>query len=105
VLLLEDVGERPYRLDRLLTQLRFAGILERAAGLILGTFPGCDEPDGTSTARAVFQQLLARFPGPVVFGCPVGHVEGAAVTLPLGVSVRVDASVPARIIIDEAAVE
>ncbi len=44
VLFLEDVNERPYRLDRLWTQLRLAGIIERAAAIVFGEFPGCDEP-------------------------------------------------------------
>ncbi len=46
VLLLEDVNERPYRLDRLWTQLRLAGIIDRAAAIVFGDFPGCDEPGG-----------------------------------------------------------
>jgi muramoyltetrapeptide carboxypeptidase len=104
VLLLEDVGERPYRLDRLVTQLRFAGILERTCAIVLGTFPRCDEPDGSSTARGVLAGLLAEFPGPVVFGCPVGHVDGASITLPLGVRVRLVASAEPRLIVEEAAV-
>jgi muramoyltetrapeptide carboxypeptidase len=104
VLLLEDVGERPYRLDRLVTQLRFAGVLARAAAIVLGTFPRCDEPDGSTSARAVLEELFARFPGPVVVGCPVGHVDGASGTLPLGVTVRVVASTRPRVVVEEAAV-
>lgn len=104
VLLLEDVGERPYRIDRLLTQLRFAGILDRAAAVVLGTYPECDEPDGSCTAREVLAALLAEFQGPVVFGVPVGHVDGPALTLPLGVVVRVLASNRPRVIVEEPAV-
>jgi muramoyltetrapeptide carboxypeptidase len=104
VLFLEDVSERPYRLDRLLTQLRHAGILDRAAAVVLGTFPRCDEPGGVPTAREVLAELFEGFSGPVVFGLPVGHVDGAALTLPLGVQTRVVAGSTARVIVEEAAV-
>ena len=101
---LEDVAERPYRLDRLLMQLRLAGILSRAAGIVLGTFPGCDEPGGDPTARATLASILSDFPGPVVFGLPVGHVEGPALTLPLGVRARIIGTASPRVIVEEAAV-
>jgi muramoyltetrapeptide carboxypeptidase len=104
VLFLEDVAERPYKLDRLVTQLRLAGILARAAAIVLGTFPDCDEPGGDPTARATLASLLGGFPGPVVFGLPVGHVDGPALTLPLGVSARVIGGATPRVIIEEAAV-
>ena len=89
VLFLEEVGERPYRIERLLTQLRFAGVFERARAVILGELPGCDEPDGSVTARAVVAEALRGFPGPVVWGLPAGHTTGPALTLPLGVRARV----------------
>jgi muramoyltetrapeptide carboxypeptidase len=104
ILFLEDVGERPYRLDRLITQLKLAGILRRVAGVMLGTFPQCDEPGGTPTAREVLAALFADFTGPVVAGVPVGHVEGPSLTLPLGVRVRVVARDRPRVVIEEAAV-
>jgi muramoyltetrapeptide carboxypeptidase len=104
VLFLEDVAERPYRLDRLLTQLRLAGILSRAAGIVLGTFPGCDDPGGEPSARAALASILRDFSAPVLFGLPVGHVDGPALTLPLGVRTRVIGSPTARVIIEEAAV-
>jgi muramoyltetrapeptide carboxypeptidase len=104
VLFLEDVAERPYKLDRLLTQLRLAGILARAAAVVLGTFPDCDEPGGDLTGRATLACLFADFPRPVVFGLPVGHVDGPALTLPLGVTTRVIAGAVPRVIVEEAAV-
>jgi muramoyltetrapeptide carboxypeptidase len=105
VLFLEDVAERPYRLDRMLTQLRLAGILESAAGIVLGEFVGCDEPGGEPAARAVLAELLKDFNGPVVFGFPSGHTAGPAMTLPLGVRARVIANGTPRVIIEEAGVE
>lgn len=104
ILLLEDVGERPYRLDRLVQQLRDAGLLRRVRGVLLGTFPRCDEPGGLVTARDVLADLFAEVAGPVVFGAPVGHVEGPALTLPLGVRARLVAGTVPRLIIEEAAV-
>ena len=105
ILLLEDVAERPYRLDRMLMQLRLSGALNHVRGIVLGTFPKCDEPGGSPTARGVLADALADFPGPVVFGFPTGHVDGPAVTVPLGVRARLVAGETTRLIIEEAAVE
>jgi len=104
VLFLEDVGERPYRLDRMMTQLRQSGILGRAAAVVIGELPNCDEPGGDPSARAVMADLLADFSGPVIIGFPSGHTTGPAVTLPLGVSTRVVASATPRLVIEESAV-
>ena len=89
VLLLEDVAERPYRVDRLLTQLRLAGVFDRARAIVFGEFPGCDEPDGSVTVRDAVARALRGFGGPVVWGLPAGHTTGPALTLPLGVAARV----------------
>src|ERR1700674_1416507 len=59
VLFLDEVGERPYRLDRMVTQLRQTGLLARAAAIVIGELPQCDEPTGDPTARAVMADLLA----------------------------------------------
>jgi muramoyltetrapeptide carboxypeptidase len=105
VLFFEEVGERPYRLDRMVTQLWQTGLLARAAAVVVGELPNCDEPSGGPTARSVIANLLTDFPGPVVFGFPSGHTAGPAMTLPLGVTCRVVADSRPRLVIDEAAVE
>lgn len=105
VLFLEERGERPYRLDRMVTQLRQAGVLARAAAVVIGELPQCDEPTGDPTARAVMTDLFREFPGPVLIGFPSGHSVGPAVTLPFGVQCRVVADIVPRLIIEEAAVE
>jgi len=87
ILFFEDVNERPYRIDRMLTQLQQAGILRKAKGLVFGEMRGCDEPTGTPTARDAIQSFTADFPGPVLFGFPSGHTSGPCWTLPLGVRV------------------
>ena len=104
VLFFEDVAERPYRLDRMVTQLRFAGILDRAAAVVWGEMPRCDEPSGPSVKDTIVE-LFHGFRGPVVFGLPSGHATGPAVTLPFGVRARVVAG-PRRasVSIEEAAV-
>ena len=105
VLFLDEVGERPYRLDRMVTQLRLAGLLTRASAVVIGELPNCDEPGGEPTARAVVADLFADFPGPVVIGFPSGHTVGPAMTLPFGVTCRVVADRHPRVIVEESAVQ
>ena len=104
VLLLDDVDERPYRLDRLLVQLLQSGVLARAGAVVCAEFPGCDEPEAGLTARAVLADLLGDVSGPVLFGLPTGHAAGPLLTVPLGVDVTVDAAGRGRLIVEEAAV-
>jgi muramoyltetrapeptide carboxypeptidase len=101
VLFLEDVDERPYRLDRMLTQLRFAGILDLASAVVLGEFVGCDEPRGEPLARDTLAALFKAFNGPVIFGFPSGHTAGPSITLPMGVQARVIATETPRLVIEE----
>jgi muramoyltetrapeptide carboxypeptidase len=105
VLFLDEVNERPYRLDRMVTQLRQAGVLARAVAVVVGELPGCDEPAGDPTARSVVADLFGDFPGPVLIGFPSGHTAGPAMTLPLGVTCRVVGDRRPRLVIEEAAVE
>ncbi len=105
VLFLEDTGERPYRVDRMLTQLRQAGVLQRVSAIVFGVFPSCDEPGGEVLIRDVLRALTADFPGPVLFGFPSGHTSGPTWTLPLGVRATVVTGPRAFVSIDEPAVE
>ncbi|HSL23244.1 MAG TPA: LD-carboxypeptidase [Vicinamibacterales bacterium] len=104
VLFLEDVRERPYRIDRMVTQLRLAGVLDRAAAVVWGEMAGCDEESGKPTARDVIADLFGDFPGPVLFGFPSGHTTGPSLTLPFGVRTRVIAGDRVALSIEEAAV-
>ena len=81
ILFLEDVGERPYRLDRAFTQLRLSGTLDGVAGVCLGAFTDCDEPavEGAETMR----RLVGELGVPAVEGIPAGH-QGDNRALPLG---------------------
>ena len=105
VLFLEDVNERPYKLDRLLTQLRLSGILSRAVALVFGEMPGCDEPGGEYTARETIRTATADFAGPVLFGFPSGHTTGPCWSLPLGVAVRVRGGGRPSLVVEESPVE
>jgi len=105
VLFLDEVAERPYRIDRMFTQLRLSGIVARASAIVFGELPRCSEPgsDGPSIAGVV-ADLVDGFPGPVLFGLPSGHTNGACLTLPFGVRARVTADAAPALVIEEAAV-
>jgi muramoyltetrapeptide carboxypeptidase len=105
ILFIDEVGERPYRIDRMITQLRLSGLLARASGIVFGELPRCDEPAPAGPAiKAVISELLEGFPGPVLFGLPSGHTNGACITLPFGVRARVVTAPSPALIIEEAAV-
>ena len=106
VLFIDEIKERPYRLHRMLTQLRLSGRLAGAAAIVFGQMPGCDEPGGRITARDVVLEILDGFPGPVLFGFPSGHTTSPLISLPFGVAARVIApaeAAPARLVLEEAA--
>jgi muramoyltetrapeptide carboxypeptidase len=105
ILFLDEVAERPYRLDRLLTQLRLSGLLARASGVVFGELPNCDEPGGGVTARDVIRESMTGFSGPVLFGLPSGHTSGATLTLPFGVRASVVTTARPRLVVEAAAVE
>ena len=104
ILFLDDVGERPYRLDRMVTQLKQTGLLARAAAVVINELPGCDEPGGNPTGRDTMKSLFSDFPGPVVIGFPSGHAVAPGITLPFGVETRVVADARPRLIVEESAV-
>lgn len=89
VLFIEDVGERPYRVDRLLTTLHLGGYLGRLAAVIVGAFTSGDPgADGVHVAD-VIQERLGSLHCPVVSGMPCGHIHNNC-PLPLGARVAVD---------------
>ncbi len=92
ILLIEEVGESPYRIDRMLSQLRLAGKLDELAGVVLGEFVDCDLPSSkpSLSLQEVFGDYFAPLKIPVVQNYPVGHGRNNA-TLPLGVEVELDA--------------
>ncbi len=92
ILFLEDVGEEPYRIDRMLSTLELAGVLDRVAGVVLGRFARseAEDPERSLTLDEVFEGYFAGRPYPVLLGFPTGHVVDN-VTLPYGVMAELDA--------------
>jgi len=91
VLFIEDLGEPPYRIDRMITQLRLARKLDRVAGILLGSFQDCESPSPAYTLEDTLHDLLGNLRAPVLAGFPAGH--GAQNwAIPLGVRIRLDAS-------------
>jgi muramoyltetrapeptide carboxypeptidase len=92
VLFLEDVNEAPYRIDRMITQLKLAGMLSRVRAFIWGTCSKCDPGEGFSslTIEDVLADHITPLGVPAWHGAMIGHVE-KQFTLPIGVEVEVDA--------------
>jgi muramoyltetrapeptide carboxypeptidase len=91
LLMLEDVGERPYRLDRLWQHLALAGVFQRIRGLVLGDFTGCDEKDAPYTGFEVLRELAQQANLPCAAGFRFGHGD-LNLALPLGCRARLDAA-------------
>lgn len=93
ILFLEDVEEAPYRIDRMLTQLRLAGILQKARAVIWGNCSDCSpgEGYGSLTITEVLQDHLRPLGVPAWQGAMIGHIE-RQFTLPVGIEVEVDAA-------------
>lgn len=100
----EDVGERPYKIDRQLTQLKLAGALDGVRAVAVGDFVRCDEPEGEGvpTALEVVDERLAAFQIPAVAGLPVGH-GSRHLALPIGATCAVNLG-EAKLVLEEAAV-
>ena len=77
VLLIEDVGERHYHIDRMLHNLRLSGALSRLSGVIVGQFTDCeDDPKMGCTVKETIAQVLGEYNYPVIWDAPYGHVDG-----------------------------
>ena len=77
ILLIEDVGERHYHIDRMMRNLRMSGVLGQISGLIVGQFSDCEDDPSmpAGTIEQTIYESVADYHYPVVFGMPVGHVE------------------------------
>ena len=76
ILLIEDVCERHYHIDRMMRNLRMSGALAQLSGLIVGQFSDCeDDPSMSCTVYETIKEAVADYSYPVVFDAPVGHVE------------------------------
>jgi len=87
IVLIEDVNEAPYRIDRMLTHMRLAGCFKNMAGLVLGAFKECGS---TEDILHVIEDLFADFKGPILGGFEIGHGK-RNLAIPVGVNVELDA--------------
>lgn len=95
ILFIEEVGEEPYRIDRLFTQLKLAGKLEDAKGIILGDFDNCEaktsEYIDSLSLKQVIDDIIKPLGKPTIYNFQSGHCK-PIVTIPFGVKVRLDAT-------------
>ncbi len=94
IVLIEDIGEEPYRVDRMLTQLIASGELAQAAGIAFGTCKGCDKSDksiapNSFTLRQVIEERIKPLDIPAVYGLSFGHNENNF-TFPIGLNAELD---------------
>ena len=91
ILFVEEVGEPPYRIDRLFAQLKLAGVLDALGGLVLGAFTGAEPPPDRPSLSldAVLDHYTADLRYPVARGLVYGHIRPKS-TLPVGVRARLD---------------
>lgn len=95
IVALEEIGERPYRIDRALTQLITSGAFAEVRGFAVGQLHACEEPPSgnpeSPCAEAVVRERLAELGVPVVLGLPFGHVPESNAALPCGTMAELDA--------------
>ncbi len=104
ILFLEDVGVKPYQWDRQLLHLRYAGMLDQVKGIVFGDMRQCVGEAENALLESAILHALRDFAGPVAIGLRSGHVDGANVTLTLGVRVRLELTGEVRLEFLEAAV-
>lgn len=76
ILLIEDIGERHYHVDRMIRNLRMSGVLAHLSGLVVGQFSDCDDdPLMNATVYETIKEAVANYNYPVLFNAPIGHVE------------------------------
>jgi muramoyltetrapeptide carboxypeptidase len=93
ILFIEDIGEKPFRIDRMLMQLHLAGKLKDVRGFVFGEMLDCRPPAGeTYTLHQVVLRVLRGYEVPVVYGLKSGHVSSNNITLPIGVQAELTAS-------------
>ncbi len=92
ILFIEDIAEKPFRIDRMLMQLHLAGKLQGVRGFVFGEMLDCFPPKGeTYTLQQVIARVLAPYKVPIVYGIKSGHVSSGNITLPMGVEAELEA--------------
>jgi muramoyltetrapeptide carboxypeptidase len=106
ILFIEDVAEKPFRIDRMLMQLHLSGCLNRVRGFIFGEMLDCLPPKNeTYTLQQVITRVLSPYKVPIVFGLKSGHVSSGNITLPIGVQAELIAEQGVELKILEAATQ
>ncbi len=95
IVFIEDIGEEPYRIDRMLTQLINAGLLQKASGLAFGIFKGCNNSSksiapNSFSLREVIEERIKPLNIPAVYGLSFGHNKNNF-TIPIGIKAQMDA--------------
>jgi muramoyltetrapeptide carboxypeptidase len=92
ILFLEDTGEEPYKIDRMLTQLKLCGVMDKISAFVFGKCVKClaEEPVKAFTFQQVLEQQMAPLNIPAFSGAMIGHIENK-LTIPLGIKAQVDA--------------
>lgn len=89
ILFLEDIGESVYRVDRMLTQLKLAGILDQISGFVFGKCSDCSAGNNSLSLQEVFDDHIKPLNIPAFYGAMISH-EGYNITLPVGISARIN---------------
>lgn len=103
ILFIEDRAERPYRIDRMLMQLKLAGKFEGVKGIVFGEMIDCGEPGALDyTLQQVIMRILRELRIPIAFGLKSGHVSSGSITLPFGVPARLSVGATVKLQYDAA---
>jgi len=95
IVIIEEIDEHPYKIDRMLTHLFQATDLKKASAIVLGIFKDCShqskkiEIENTLTLKQIFEEKFADLKIPVIYGFPMGHIENQAI-LPFGIKAEIN---------------
>lgn len=91
LLFLEDIGEKPYKIDRMLTQLKLAGKFKDASGVILGNWNDCTDENDSFAVDELIEQIIKPCGKPIIKNLQSGHCT-PMLTIPIGVMAEIDAT-------------
>jgi len=105
ILVLEDLGEKPYQIDRMLTQLKQAGKLDKVRGIVFGEMLNCTNlPNQGYTLEEVIQDVLEGTEFPILYGFSTGHTSRANIVVPFGIHAKLSLGSESRFELLEPAV-
>jgi len=101
IVFLEDVGEEPYRVDRMMTQLWLSGKLRQAAGFVIGKFTNVDIDGNSLSLEDIFFERLQLLGKPAIRGMMIGHVRDQT-TIPIGIEAELDSDAATLTLLESA---